>query len=362
MVKFTDQNEPLSIAVVGVGGVTRAMLPALRRRPDLEIRWLVDTDRAAAQSAAPADSAPHLVSALADVMADATPDAVVINTPADAHDELAELSLRRGCHTLVAKPLTATVEKAVELAELAAEHRCTLSVGQQMRYNRHYRAVARYLQSGALGQVESVFLLNSKPRPLPANLANALDPALLEMSCHHFDSLASLLGERVPEWIFCDAYKPSWSAYRANSMINALAGYEGGPRLIYHGGFDARAPMYELRLEGSDGSLRCRGRHMSLPLMTYEVAPPNGEYALVDLEDDLPDQATDPWELFLDAWLDYVTQAGPEPPFSARSNIKILATLEAAQRSSKCSTRTRVALPYPSEPSVRTNQSAAPSR
>ena len=57
----------------------------------------------------------------------------------------------------MAKPITNDFAQAVELVDLARAKGVTLSVGQQIRYNRHYAAVAEYVHSGALGSVEAAW-------------------------------------------------------------------------------------------------------------------------------------------------------------------------------------------------------------
>lgn len=93
---------------------------------------------------------------------------VLINTPSELHSAQAKAVLESGRHALVAKPVTNDLAQAVELVEIAKASGRTLSVGQQMRFNRHDQPVALFLDSGALGTVEAMFFQNSKPRPRPA--------------------------------------------------------------------------------------------------------------------------------------------------------------------------------------------------
>jgi predicted dehydrogenase len=228
---------------------------------------------------------------------------------------------------LVAKPITNNYEQAVELVELADAKGVTLSVGQQMRYNRHYTAVKRFVESGKLGKVEAVFFMNSKPRPNPQNLATLDQPALYENACHHFDSLLAIFEGRAPAWVSCDGFIPSWSHYAGPTMVNALIDFSDGLHILYHGGFASQGPMYEFRLEGSQGALRCHGIHMSNDTMAYEWTPPLGAFAPTMIDADIP--AHNAWLPFLDLWHAYV-RGGPEPPFSGRNNLKAFALLSAA--------------------------------
>ncbi|HPG31258.1 MAG TPA: Gfo/Idh/MocA family oxidoreductase, partial [bacterium] len=55
--------------------------------------------------------------------------AVSIAVPTLAHFKIASESLKKGIHTLVEKPITATVEEAKKLLKLADKHNAILQVG-----------------------------------------------------------------------------------------------------------------------------------------------------------------------------------------------------------------------------------------
>jgi len=324
--------------LVGLGAMGRGLIRFLEHKPSFEPVGVVDVREQALAEAQPALHLPDeaLFRDLGEALSATAPDAAIINTPSELHYEQSKAALEAGAHVLVAKPVTQDFDEAAELVELAADRSLTLSVGQQMRYNRHYTAVARFVASGAIGTPEAAWLLNSKPRPNAAALADLAHPALLDNAPHHFDSLLAVFPGRVPEWIACDGFRPSWSPYAGPCMVNALIRFSGGLHVSYHGGFSARAPMYEFRIEGTNGALRCRGLHMSNDLMSYEFAEPLGHFEAAEIDKDVP--VNNPWVRFLDAWHDYVRSgeepAGPEPvegpPFSGRNNLKVMAMVCAA--------------------------------
>lgn len=312
--------------VVGWGAVSRIMLRALDSSDWYETSGVVDVrEEALADARAARPDVPGYTD-LDQALREVRPDAVIVNTPSHLHYGQVVAALRAGAHVLVAKPVTNDFDQAVELAALAGRLGLTLSVGQQMRFMRHYQAVARFVADGRLGSVEAITFLNSKPRPNPANLSTMDQPALYEMSCHHFDSLAAMLPGRLPESITCDGFTPSWSRYAGPCMVNGLIHYTGGVRVLYQAGFSAQAPNYEVRLEGSLGALRCRGQHMSVDAMTNEYAAAGADFAPSDLDAEFP--IVNPWSTFAELWRDYVA-GGAEPPFSARNNLPVMALLSA---------------------------------
>lgn len=333
--------------VVGLGGISGAMLKFLGQQSWYDTTAVVDIRpqalEAAKQTLELDDDA--LFTDLDRALAEADADAVIINTPSELHYAQAKAALEAGKHVLVAKPVTNDFQQAVELVELAESMRRSLCVGQQMRYNRHYSTVRGYVSTGVLGSVEMMNFLNAKPRHKALNLAKMEQPALYEMSCHHFDSILSIFPGHAPEWIMVDGFRPSWSVYVGPCSINGAIRFSpkssdagNGPlHLLYHGGFSSQADLYELRLEGSEGALRCRGLHMSNDTMEYEVSPRDGQWAVADLDEGIP--PVSPWLPFFEHWHHYLAHGkladGSAAPFSGRENLVVFAMLSAGIESIK---------------------------
>jgi predicted dehydrogenase len=255
----------------------------------------------------------------------------VISTPSELHYRQAALALRKGLHVLLAKPAVSNISQFMRLRELSQGQGLKVAVGQQMRFNRHYRAVSALVASGELGRISRLTLLNSKPRPEPLNLGRMKHPAMLEMACHHFDALLGILPKVKPLAITARGYRPPWSAYTSNSTVDAMLEFSGGVQALYHCGFDALAPCYELRIEGSNGTLRVRGEHMSAATgFEYELAPALGRFSTVDLEARVPDVGA--WTTFMEQWQAWLTR-GREPCFSLRRNQPVFALLQAGMES-----------------------------
>ncbi len=314
--------------IVGMGAISGWMLNVLRQMPWFELAGVGDVRKEALAAAQTKYGLPQrlLHSNLLDAIDVCGADAAIVNTPSHLHYEQTRLLLEARLHVLAAKPLTNDFERAVELVELAETNGLKLAVGQQGRYFRHYLAVKRFIDSGRLGGVESAILLNSKPRHSVLNFGCLKHPVLLEMSCHHFDSLLALFPSSDPEWIMIDGFQPSWSVYNGPCMLNGIIRYSGNLRVLYHAGYSAQSDCYELRLEGNRGVLRCRGIHSSNDEITNEFADSGGKFAHSSMDADMPVQ--DPWIPFFDAWHAFLG-GGAEPPFSGRNNLKVFALLSA---------------------------------
>lgn len=163
----------LRVAVVGLGWVAlNRHLPALRRRPDVEVAGVVDrsAEKAAAvarrlgirRSAGTAGS-PDDVHWLEEV------DAVTIATPPASHHPLAAAWLEAGRHVLVEKPFAMTRAEAGDLARRAAASRRVLAVVHNFQFARSLRRARRLLDGGRLGELRAVWAtqLSNPRRRLP---------------------------------------------------------------------------------------------------------------------------------------------------------------------------------------------------
>lgn len=77
--------------------------------------------------------------------------------------------------------------------------------------------------------------VNTKPRHQALNLRGMSQPALFEMSCHHFDAVMALVPDHVPESITCDGFQPSWSVYDGPCMVNGLNSFDHNLHILYQG-------------------------------------------------------------------------------------------------------------------------------
>lgn len=88
-----------------------------------------------------------------DLINDPTIDAVGVCTHVSAHYPLAKKALEAGKHVLVEKPLTAKVEEAEELVDLAKKNGKVLMVDHTFEYTAGVNKMKEIIESGLLGDI-----------------------------------------------------------------------------------------------------------------------------------------------------------------------------------------------------------------
>ena len=94
-------------------------------------------------------------------------DLVIITTPNHLHAEQARLALNNGCHVLVEKPFTLSVDDAKALVTLAKEKSKCLNVYQNRRFDDDFLTISALMDSGVLGDVKRVVSRFDRFRPKP---------------------------------------------------------------------------------------------------------------------------------------------------------------------------------------------------
>ena len=80
------------------------------------------------------------------------PDAVIVANPTAKHLDVAIPAARQGCHILIEKPISNSLDKMDELSEVAEESGSRVLVGFQYRFHPGLQEVADLITSGSLGR------------------------------------------------------------------------------------------------------------------------------------------------------------------------------------------------------------------
>jgi predicted dehydrogenase len=141
------------VGVIGCGYWGPKIIRNLTELSDAELALVCDLSEVRLASVAQRWPEVAMTTDYRDVLRDPTIDAVVIATPIQTHFRLALAAMLQGKHVLVEKPLTASVEEAEKLVDIAAMTGQVLMVGHTYQYNPAVLKLRELVHSGALGQI-----------------------------------------------------------------------------------------------------------------------------------------------------------------------------------------------------------------
>lgn len=193
----------LKIGVIGSGGIARAHVKAYQSMDNVDIVAVADVVPGKATAfiadqeisgAKAYDDHRHL---LEDDL-----DGVSICTPNVAHHRTAVDALNAGKHVLLEKPMSVTLDEAIEMVQASRRNDRILTIGFQPRYDPNMKLVREFVASGQLGKVYYVEAGGGRRRGMPGGtfirkeLAGA--GAMADIGCYSLDMAMNALGYPKP--------------------------------------------------------------------------------------------------------------------------------------------------------------------
>ena len=207
--------EPIRIGVIGVGNMGQHHTRVLSLMKDVEFVGISDTNVERGLDTASkyrvrffehyADMLPHV-------------DAVCVAVPTRLHHSVGMACLRAGVHTLIEKPIAASITEAESLVNAAAESHCILQVGHIERFNPAFQELTKVLQT------EELLALEAHRMSPYSQRANDVS-VVLDLMIHDIDLLLDLVGEPVVK-LTASGSRASGSGYL--DYVTATLGFTSG--------------------------------------------------------------------------------------------------------------------------------------
>ena len=262
---------PQRVAVIGAGYFAGFHLDGWSRIADAVLVGICDHDPVKAAAAGTRYSTAAFTD-LAAMLSAAAPDILDIAIPPAGHAAAIRAGLAAGMPTIICqKPFCRDLAEAEAVIADAAAAGALLVVHENFRFQPWYRATARCLAAGTLGEPYSLsFRLRpgdgAGPDAYLARQPYFRDmPRFLihETGIHFIDVFRFLLGE--VESVFADLRRlnPGIAGEDAGTVLFRMRGGAravfDGNRLADHVAQDRRRTMGEMLLEGSEATLRLDG-------------------------------------------------------------------------------------------------------
>ena len=117
-------------------------------------------------------------------------DAVTIVVPTPSHFEAGRAALAAGKHVFVEKPITATLEQADKLLDLARQNGCIVQIGHVERFNQAVRAALPYVSRPRFIESERLALFSLRGSDVAV---------VLDLMIHDIDLVLTLVGDTAEE-------------------------------------------------------------------------------------------------------------------------------------------------------------------
>jgi len=148
--------QPVRIALVGYGYWGPNVVRNIVELPDAELAAVCDARPEALVRAQRRYPGVRTTDSFEDLLESPAIDAIAIATPVSSHFGLARRVLESGKHVFVEKPLAASSEEAVQLAELARAAGLVLMPGHTFLYSPPVNMIRELIHGDVLGEIYSI--------------------------------------------------------------------------------------------------------------------------------------------------------------------------------------------------------------
>lgn len=212
------------------------------------------------------------------------PDAVIVANPTALHMDIAIPAAQAGCHILLEKPISDSMDLVDELQEAAQKSGSQILVGFQFRYHPTLNKSRELIQQGAIGKVLAVHVHWGEYLPQwhpwedyrQSYAARAdLGGGVIVTLTHPLDYLRFIVGEVDSLWSFNGHLSPLEIDVEdiAEIGLRFASGAVGG----VHVNYVQRPPVHRMEIVGTNGTLRWD--HADGVLHFYKMPAPFGSYS-----------------------------------------------------------------------------------
>jgi predicted dehydrogenase len=262
----------IGVAVVGAGHWGPHLVRNFNDHLSSHTLWVVDQAETRRKAIGERFPSVSLSADIDEALGDDRVDAVVVATPTSTHSSLVRRALEAKKHVLVEKPITNSLEDAVELCRLAEKEDRVLMVGHVFLFNPAIRAAKDYIDAGDLGQVEYLSMTRTNLGPVRTDVNAAWDLASHDISIANYwlgtapttvsASGGSWLNQGVHDVVFATLRYPkgvvvhieaSWLNPRKRRLISVI----GAERMLTVDDMDLNEPLrlYDKGVVGAEAEI-----------------------------------------------------------------------------------------------------------
>jgi len=209
--KKVDTQKKLRVGIIGTGWIAEAHVQSYKNMPDVEVVALADIIPGKAKAFAERWGVPnaHLYGHHTEMLAAEELDAVSVCTYNAQHAVCTIDCLNKGIPVLLEKPMTVTLEEAIEIRKAELKSGKVLSIGFQPRFDENMKMIKKIVESGELGEIYYIQTGGGRRRGIPGSTfiekSTAGIGALGDIGCYSLDMVLNAIG--YPKPLTVSAYK-----------------------------------------------------------------------------------------------------------------------------------------------------------
>lgn len=147
------KTEMTGISIIGAGYWGPNLIRNFSLVPTASIRYVCDLDKSKLKSIKRLYPHIEVTTDINDIIKDKKTEGVIVATPVKTHFSLAKLLLQKGKHILVEKPMTTSVDQAIELIDVAEKKKRVLAVDHTFVYNPAVQKMKQIVKKKELGEL-----------------------------------------------------------------------------------------------------------------------------------------------------------------------------------------------------------------
>ncbi|MCL4215651.1 MAG: Gfo/Idh/MocA family oxidoreductase [Candidatus Hydrogenedentes bacterium] len=174
-------NDRLNVGIMGIHDRGMDLAQEIARRDDVTVRYLADPDSTLFEERAKTvgdlgGTRPECIQDFRRMLDDPDIDAIAIATPDHWHALATVLACQAGKDVYVEKPTSQSIWESRKMVEAARKYARVVQVGTQNRSAEYCWKAIEYAQSGALGDIHFIRIMNSKLRESIGHAEDAAAP------------------------------------------------------------------------------------------------------------------------------------------------------------------------------------------
>ena len=326
----------IKVGVIGCGYWGPNLIRNFSKLPECTLSAIADFDTQKREAMARLYPGARTCGGAEEILEDGAIDAVVIATPISTHFALASSALKQGKHVFVEKPISTTVDEARELADLSARNNRTLMADHTFIYCGAVRKMKELITSGQMGDV----LYYDSVRVNLGLFQHDVN-VLWDLAPHDFSIMTYLIEKRPVSVSAIGACPVRLNGWRKESLAYVTVRFEDETTAHFHVNWLSPVKVRQTLIGCSrkmikydhldpDNQVKVFDKGLEFSQQT-ERCTTLVQYRTGDMLAPKIDQ-TEALEVACRHFLDCIRR-GVAPVTDAEAGLKVVALLEAAQRS-----------------------------